>query len=98
MKLNNFFIPELKNKRIQSKKSEIKEAIKGELNHTDIFVVKECLEAINFLNNKLKAVDSRISESLAGFKNELEVLMSIPVGHELQFIDGHEKLKVAALA
>lgn len=69
---------ELKNKRIQAKKSEIKEAIKGELNNTDIFVVKECLEAINFLNNKLKAIDSRISESLAGMKKELEVLMSIP--------------------
>ncbi len=49
----------------------------GNFNGTSC-VVKECLEAINFLNNKLKAIDSKISESLVEMKKELEVLMSIP--------------------
>ncbi len=69
---------ELKNKRIKSKEAEIREAIKGELSQIDIFVVKECLETINFLGNKLKVIDSRISQSLTGMKKEMEILMSIP--------------------
>ncbi len=69
---------ELKNERVKATKTEIKEAIKGELSQSDIFIVKECLETINFLNNKLKIVDSRILQSLSGMKKELEILMSIP--------------------
>ena len=69
---------ELKSKRIKATAAEIKEAIKGELSQSDIFVVKECLETIGFLNNKLKEVDSRALQSLTGMKKELEILMSIP--------------------
>jgi len=69
---------ELKSKRIKATKAEIKEAIKGELSQSDIFVVKECLETIGFLSNKLKEVDSRTLQSLTGMKKELEILMSIP--------------------
>ncbi len=69
---------ELKSKRIKATEAEIKEAIKGELSQSDIFVVKECLETIGFLSNKLKIVDSRILQSLTGMKKELEILMSIP--------------------
>ena len=69
---------ELKSKRMKATKAEIKEAIKGELSQSDIFVVKECLETIGFLNNKLKEVDSRTLQSLTGMKKELEILMSIP--------------------
>ncbi len=69
---------ELKSKRIKATEAEIKEAIKGELSQSDIFVVKECLETIGFLNNKLKKVDSRTFQSLTGMKKELGILMSIP--------------------
>jgi transposase len=69
---------ELKSKRIKATEAEIKEAIRGELSQSDIFVVKECLETIGFLNNKLKEVDSRTLQSLTGMKKELEILMSIP--------------------
>ncbi len=69
---------ELKSKRIKATTAEIKEAIKGELSQIDIFVVKECLGTISFLNNKLKEVDSRAMHSLTGMKKELEILMSIP--------------------
>jgi transposase len=69
---------EIKDKRIRKKKSEIKEAITGELSQTDIFVIRECLEAIDFLNNKIKVFDSRIFQSLTGMQKELEILMSVP--------------------
>lgn len=69
---------ELKSKRIKATEAEIKEAIKGELSQSDIFVVKECLETIGFLSNKLKEVDSRTLQSLTGMKKEMEILMSIP--------------------
>ena len=69
---------ELKSKRIKATEAEIKEAIKGELSQSDIFVVKECLETIGFLNTKLKEVDSRTLQSLTGMKKELEIFMSIP--------------------
>lgn len=69
---------ELKSKRIKATTAEIKEAIKGELSQSDIFVVKECLEAIGFLGNKLKEADSRTQQLLTGMKKELEILMSIP--------------------
>ncbi|MCZ7356144.1 MAG: transposase [Candidatus Methanoperedens sp.] len=39
---------ELKSKRIKATEAEIKEAIKGELSQSDIFVVKECLETIGW--------------------------------------------------
>lgn len=69
---------EFKSKRIKATKAEIKEAIKGELSQSDIFVVKECIETIGFLSNKLKEVDSRTLQSLTGMKKEMEILMSIP--------------------
>jgi transposase len=69
---------ELKSKRIKATEAEIKEAIKGELSQSDIFVVRECLETIGFLSNKLKEVDSRTLQSLTGMKKEIEILMSIP--------------------
>lgn len=69
---------DIKYKKIQKKKSEVKEAIKGELSHNDIFVIKECLESINFLNNKIKTFDSMIFQSLKGMRRELEIVMGIP--------------------
>lgn len=69
---------ELKDKRIKNKKPEIKDAIKGELSQNDIFVIKECLETIKFLDAKIEELDSRIFQSLTGMQKELEILMSIP--------------------
>lgn len=68
---------ETKVKTIKKKKNEIKEAIKGELSQSDVFVIKECLDAIRFLDNKIGAFDSRIFQSLTGFQKEMEILMSI---------------------
>jgi transposase len=59
-------------------KEQVKEAIKGELSENDIFVIKECLEAISFLNNQITTFESRIFESLKEIRKELEILMSIP--------------------
>ena len=68
----------LTDKRIKNKKAEIKDAIKGELSQNDIFVIKECLETVKFLDTKIEDFDSRIFQSLTGMQTKLEILMSIP--------------------
>ncbi len=69
---------ELKSKRIKATTTEIKDAIKGELSQNDIFVIKECLETVKFLDDKIKEFDSRIHQSLSGMQKEQHILMSIP--------------------
>jgi len=69
---------EIKNKNIKIKKTEIKESLKGELSQNDIFVIKECLDSIKFLDQKIKEFDSKINQNLKGMQKEMEILMSIP--------------------
>ncbi len=77
-KLIDQIFNELKDKRIKNKKEEIKDAVKGELSQNDIFVIKECLETVKFLDAKITEFDSRIFQSLTGMQEKLEILMSIP--------------------
>ncbi len=69
---------EIKSKRIKIKKTEIKESLKGELSQNDIFVIKQCLDSIKFLDQKIKEFDSKINHNLKGMQKEIEILMSIP--------------------
>lgn len=69
---------EIKNKKIKIKKTEIKESLKGELSQNDIFVIKECLDSIRFLDQKIKEFDSKININLKGMQKEMEILTSIP--------------------
>ena len=69
---------EIKNKQIKIKKTEIKESLKGELSQNDIFVIKECLDSIRFLDQKIKEFDSKININLKGMQKEMEILTSIP--------------------
>jgi len=69
---------EIKNKKIRIKKAQIKESLKGELSQNDIFVIKECLDSIKFLDEKIKKFDSKINQNLKGMQKEIEILMSIP--------------------
>ena len=69
---------EIKNKRIKIKKTQIKESLKGELTQNDIFVIKECLNSIKFLDEEIKRFDSKINQNLKGMQKEMEILMSIP--------------------
>ncbi len=69
---------EIKSKKIKIKKTEIKESLKGELSQNDIFVIKQGLDSIRFLDQKIKEFDSKINQNLKGMKKEIEILMSIP--------------------
>ncbi len=69
---------EIKSKRIKIKKTEIKDSLKGELSQNDIFVIKQGLESIRFLDQKIKEFDSKINQNLKGMQKEMEILMSIP--------------------
>jgi transposase/CRISPR-associated protein Csx1 len=71
-------IGQLKDKRIKATPTEIKDSIKGELSQNDVFVIKDCLETVKFLDAKIKEFDSRIFQSLSGMRREQEILMSIP--------------------
>lgn len=76
--LDNIFKEDIKDKRILKKKEEIKESIKGELSQKDIFVIKECLDTIRFLNSKIELFNSMILQSLSDRQKELEILVSVP--------------------
>lgn len=69
---------EIKSKRIKIKKTEIKESLKGELSQNDIFVIKQGLDSIRFLDQKIQEFDSKINQNLKGMQKEMEILMSIP--------------------
>lgn len=70
-------IGQLKDKRIKATLTEIKDSIKGELSQNDLFVIKDCLETVKFLDVKIKEFDSRIFQSLSGMREQY-ILMSIP--------------------
>ena len=67
-------------KRINKKKASIKEAVCGELSQADVFVIRECLETIAFLQGKIDQLDSMINQSIEKVKkkDQMEILMSIP--------------------
>ncbi len=51
-----------KDKWINATPTEIKNSIKGELSQNDVFVIKDCLEMVKFLDVKIK-------ESIPGYFN-----------------------------
>ena len=57
---------EIKSKRIKIKKTEIMNSLKGELSQNDIFVIKQFLDSIRFLDQKIKEFDSKINHNLKG--------------------------------
>lgn len=67
-------------KRIGKKKAAIKEAVRGELSQTDIWLIRECLETIDFLKRKINLLDSMINQRLENTKkqDQMQILMSIP--------------------
>ena len=80
--LNNKNIDEvLKDvKRIGKKKAAIKEAVRGELSQTDIWLIRECLETIDYLKRKINLLDSMINRHVEKEQkqNQLQILMTIP--------------------
>ncbi len=71
----------LKNvKRIGKKKAAIKEAIRGELSQTDTWLIRECLETIEFLKKKIILLDSMINQRIEKEQkqDQLQILMTIP--------------------
>jgi transposase len=67
-------------KRIGKKKAAIKEAVRGELSQTDIWLIRECLETIDFLKRKINLLDSMINQRIENTKKQdhMQILMSIP--------------------
>jgi transposase len=67
-------------KRIGKKKAAVKEAVRGELSQTDIWLIRECLETIDFLKRKINLLDSMINQQIEKEQkqNQMQILMTIP--------------------
>ncbi len=67
-------------KRIGKKKAAIKESVRGELSQTDIWLIRECLEIIDFLKKKINFLDSMINQQIKKEQkqDQMEILMTIP--------------------
>ncbi len=67
-------------KRIGKKKAAIKEAVRGELSQIDIWLIRECLETIDFLKRKINFLDSMINQHVEKEQkqNQMQILMTIP--------------------
>lgn len=66
------------NKWIKKKAEEIKQAIKGTLGTTQVFVIKECLEVIKTIDSRIKNMDAEINNRMKAKDADLKIAMSIP--------------------
>jgi transposase len=67
-------------KRIGKKKAAIKESVRGELSQIDIWLIRECLETIDFLKIKINLLDSMINQQIKKEQkqDQMEILMTLP--------------------
>lgn len=65
-------------KRLMRKKSEALEALKGKFDSHHQFMLKEHLELISFLENKISSADEKVKELLKNHQKDHELLQTIP--------------------
>jgi transposase len=67
-----------KNFWIKKRADEIRQAVKGTLGTTQTFVIKECLEVIKSIDDRVKNFDAEISSRMKAKTEDLKIAMSIP--------------------
>ncbi|MCS4541378.1 MAG: IS110 family transposase [Euryarchaeota archaeon] len=65
-----------RNGRIKKKKEEIIKAIRGELSKVDVFILKECIEMIKAIDEKIKEIEAAIAKLVC--KKQLKILCKVP--------------------
>lgn len=65
-------------KQVKKKADQIREAIKGSLDVTQIFLIRGSLELITAFQKRIDELDSEIKRRIAGRKEDLAIAMSIP--------------------
>ncbi|MDW7728326.1 MAG: IS110 family transposase, partial [Candidatus Methanoperedens sp.] len=63
---------------IKKRADEIRQAVKGTLGTTQTFVIKECLEVIKSIDDRVKNFDAEISSRMKAKTEDLKIAMSIP--------------------
>lgn len=66
------------NNRIKKRSEEIKQAVKGTLGSTQAFVIKECTEIIQTIDNRIKNIDAEIRSRMKAKEEDLKIAMSVP--------------------
>lgn len=68
----------VKSKIIRNKEQELREAIKDSLDPTKILIIRNCLELMEEIQNKIKKLDIEIMSRIKRIKEDLEIAISIP--------------------
>ncbi len=66
------------NRWIKERAEEIKQAAKGTLGTTHVFVIRECLEVIKAIDSRIESIDAEISSRMKYKDEDLRIAMSIP--------------------
>jgi len=97
------------NRWLKKRGDEIREVVKGSLSETDVFVLKQCVDMVKHLDEKILEVDGRI-EMLVN-ERDVDVVASVPgvgrksaaaitaeIGDAKRFEDGKKLASAAGLA
>jgi transposase len=97
------------NKWLRKRGDEVKAVVKGALSESDVFVLKECVEMVEHLSERILGVEARI-EALVN-KQDVDIVSSVPgvgrksaavitaeIGDAKRFLDGKKIASAAGLA
>lgn len=65
-------------KKIRKKADELREAIKNGIDPVQVLLIKTNLDAIDYLNEKIKILDAEISIKVKPFDEDLKIVLSVP--------------------
>lgn len=65
-------------KKIRKKADELREAIKNGIDSVQVLLIKTNLDAIDYLNEKIKILDAEISIKVKSFEEDLKIVLSVP--------------------
>jgi transposase len=65
-------------KKIRNKADELREAIKNGIDSVQVLLIKTNLDAIDYLNEKIKILDAEISIKVKSFEEDLKIVLSVP--------------------
>jgi transposase len=63
---------------LKKKKEQIRESLFGTLTAHQMEIIRDCWEHIMFLEKSIASLDARIDERMEGYRNEYELLQTIP--------------------
>jgi len=66
------------NRWIKKHAEEIKQAVRGSLGLSQVFVIKECLDVIKSIDDKIREIDAEIRNRIRAREEDLKIAMSVP--------------------